>query len=191
MNEIPTRRLGSTSLRLTEIAFGAASIGNLYQRNVRRRGVGSRRAGVGMRDPILRHRTSLRPRTLGVSARTSTGRISARASTSSRQRWAGYSSASPYPTPRRHRRLRGAGRSPASVGLLARRCASIARRVACSDWERTTSRSSTRTIPISFGKGQREKRSRRSRSLGLRESYAQSVSVRTPSMNWQNCFATV
>ncbi len=31
MNEIPTRRLGSTSLRLTEIAFGAASIGNLYR----------------------------------------------------------------------------------------------------------------------------------------------------------------
>lgn len=31
MNELPTRPLGSTNLRLTEIAFGAASLGNLYR----------------------------------------------------------------------------------------------------------------------------------------------------------------
>jgi D-threo-aldose 1-dehydrogenase len=31
MNEIPTRRLGSTGLRLTELAFGAACLGNLYR----------------------------------------------------------------------------------------------------------------------------------------------------------------
>jgi D-threo-aldose 1-dehydrogenase len=31
MSELPTRPLGSTNLRLTEIAFGAASIGNLYR----------------------------------------------------------------------------------------------------------------------------------------------------------------
>ena len=31
MTELPTRPLGSTSLRLTEIGFGAASLGNLYR----------------------------------------------------------------------------------------------------------------------------------------------------------------
>jgi D-threo-aldose 1-dehydrogenase len=31
MTELPTRPVGSTSLRLTEIAFGAASLGNLYR----------------------------------------------------------------------------------------------------------------------------------------------------------------
>jgi D-threo-aldose 1-dehydrogenase len=31
VTQLPTRRLGSTSLRLTEIAFGAASLGNLYR----------------------------------------------------------------------------------------------------------------------------------------------------------------
>jgi D-threo-aldose 1-dehydrogenase len=31
MTELPTRSVGSTSLRLTEIAFGAASLGNLYR----------------------------------------------------------------------------------------------------------------------------------------------------------------
>jgi len=31
MTELPTRQLGSTGLRLTELAFGAASLGNLYR----------------------------------------------------------------------------------------------------------------------------------------------------------------
>src|SRR5665213_3026936 len=31
MTELPTRQLGSTGLALTELAFGAASLGNLYR----------------------------------------------------------------------------------------------------------------------------------------------------------------
>jgi D-threo-aldose 1-dehydrogenase len=77
VTQLHTRLVGTTGLRLTELAFGAASLGNLYRATSddEASGAVTRAWKCGMR--YFRHGTTLRTRPVGASARSGAVRLPA------------------------------------------------------------------------------------------------------------------
>ena len=176
MSPLPTRASAPPDSGLTELAFGAASIGNLYRATTDDEASGAVTQAWEMRDPLLRHRAALRARPLGASPGAGPVGLPTRRV---RRVHEGRAPARAQPEPDRSSTMT-ASSSPATFG----ECGTSPATECVARWTTRCSRLGTgprghrlrpRSRPVQQGCGA-TKRSRRWPSFGRRESCAPSAS---------------